>query len=130
MRTPSPSILLGLLLMPILAGSSGEASARTSIRRLCLEDIPDGHRLEHDPIPLGCQLIDCCADCPASGPLTWRVKVTGVAVTSAAVTFSGFPAGQRFQVDGDGRATERGAIAGRGETFIRDLHTPLDGSVL
>ena len=129
MRNLSPSILLGLLLMPILAGSSGEASARTSIRRLCLEDIPDGHRLEHDPIPLGCQLIDCCADCPASGPLTWRVKLTGEAVASVEVTFSGFPAGQRFQVDGDGRATERGAIAGRGETFIRDLHTPPDGSV-
>jgi hypothetical protein len=129
MHKPSRSPLIGLLLAAILGALPEEASARTSIQRLCLEDLLDGRRLEQIRVPLGCQLTDCCADCPASGPLTWRVKVTGEAVTSAAVTFSGLPAGQRFQVDGDGRATERGAVAERGETFIRDLHTPPDGSV-
>jgi hypothetical protein len=109
MHERSPAILISLLLVSVLTTAPDRACARSTIQHLCLEDLLDGNGLERIAIPPGCQLIDCCADCPASSPLTWRVRVLGEAVASVGIEFEDLPAGQRFQVEGDGRPTARGA---------------------
>jgi hypothetical protein len=55
--------------------------------------------------------------------------VSGAALAAVDVAFEGLPPEPRIRVEGDGQATQRGAAAGRGETFIHNLHEPSDGSV-
>ena len=41
------------------------------------------------PIPVGCELVDCCPGCPGPGPIEWRVRFESKIGTSAELLFEG-----------------------------------------
>jgi hypothetical protein len=41
------------------------------------------------PIPVGCELVDCCPGCPGPGPIEWRIRLDSTVATSAELRFEG-----------------------------------------
>jgi hypothetical protein len=40
------------------------------------------------PIPVGCEVVDCCPGCPKPDVLDWRIRLEGDLVKSAVLKFS------------------------------------------
>ena len=113
-----------------LAIALGAADARGGpwdhLVTFCIDDVralPE--RIGQIPIPLGCELIDCCPMCP--GPtarvLDWRVQIAGQTLDSVAIEFEGLPDAESLRLDGDGHTTKVGAVVGRRGATLYGLHT-------
>lgn len=95
------------LLLMVLAGvSSAGAYDQVAADRICLADVPrfDAQR----PIPIGCEVIDCCPGCPGSGPIELRVNVDSRILAGAELTFEGLGAEELRRVRVAGKARPRG----------------------
>lgn len=107
MRRPLLSLLLALL-SPPLHGYEYAASDR-----ICVADIPrfDTRR----PIPIGCEVVDCCPGCPGTGPVELRINVDSRILSGAELTFEGLKTDElaRLRVAGKPRpARDRLLVAG------------------
>lgn len=110
--------LLASALAAAAAVGAGPASAWEITEPVCIDDaLLDPNVVKDLEIPLGCELIDCCTDCPAGAPLDWQVTVEGKAVSAAQLRFEK----ARPRVDGAGRASERGVQLEVGTTRLYGL---------
>lgn len=58
--------------------------------RICLaEAIPFDKQA---PVPVGCEIIDCCPGCPGAGPIEWRITLDAKIMTRAELRFEGLGA--------------------------------------
>ncbi|HZI67004.1 MAG TPA: zinc-dependent metalloprotease family protein [Thermoanaerobaculia bacterium] len=97
----------------------------TIFARICFGDfvrIPE--LVEIGPIPVGCEIIDCCPGCPGPGPIDWRILVAGDPIESAVLTFEGLPPerARAIGIEGDARWLEGGQLRiGKGEVILKGL---------
>jgi len=79
------------------------------------------------PIPVGCELVDCCPGCPGTGPIEWRIKFESKLATSAELRFDGLSREQIDKLDVRGTAKRDGEriVLRPGSTRIGGI--PQDG---
>jgi hypothetical protein len=76
------------------------------------------------PIPIGCEVIDCCPGCPGPGPIEWRVNVRGKVLEQVSFEFEGLPQDAKIRVDGRG-SFEQGVLRlAPGETRVTGFMSP------
>lgn len=86
---------------------------------ICIEQIVD---FRPKPIPVGCEIVDCCEGCP--GPpfdLDWRIRFESVGIEAMVLEFENLdPAvAQELQIEGPGEwISENELKLGQGETLI------------
>lgn len=115
-------VLAALLALAAAAGSRpAAASPRDHLVLWCIEDVrlipPRVRRL---PIPVGCELVDCCPGCPGPGPLDWQVRVGGAPLASVGVHFEGLAPGP-IEMEGDAMPAPGGAVVGPRGATLRGL---------
>jgi hypothetical protein len=63
---------------------------------------------ETAPIPVGCEIVDCCPGCPGPGPIEWRIRIDTKIETHAELTFEGLSKAQLGKLKIDGAAKRDG----------------------
>jgi hypothetical protein len=58
------------------SGIAFESHAQYKVRdRICIADLRKAPPvLPANPVPIGCELVDCCPGCPGGGLIEWRVS--------------------------------------------------------
>lgn len=86
---------------------------------------------ERLPIPVGCEVVDCCPGCPGPGPLEWRIRIGGTELAGAELSFDGLSPKDLEQLKLSGNAKLEGnrIIIGQGETVIAGLPETVAGKV-
>jgi hypothetical protein len=80
-------------------------------------------------IPVGCEIIDCCPECPSLDPMLidWLVRVDGDPFEAIVLRFENLTPAmlKRLQIEGNAKWLEgfRLQIRGRGEVAIRGFST-------
>jgi class 3 adenylate cyclase len=91
---------------------------------ICIEDaVMVPRHIGKIPIPLGCELIDCCPGCPGAQPrvLDWRVQIAGRSLESLELGFEADANPRSLRFDGDAKTTSKGAVVGRKGATLRGL---------
>src|SRR5437773_4697569 len=108
MRTDAvlaPLLFLVCCICPAVAAALGNSV----INRVCIPEAvtapPFG---KGTPVPVGCQLVDCCPGCPGPGPVDWRVSVDGKVLAGAELRFEGLTANDLKQLKIAGAAKLQG----------------------
>lgn len=81
-----------------------ETLPRDQLATVCWPELAKVRTLtELDPIPVGCELVDCCPGCPKPESLEWRIRLEGGPVQSATLKFDNLSPEQvaRLKFDGD-----------------------------
>ncbi len=93
------------------------------VGRICLEEIIIIEELDPGPVPVGCEVIDCCPGCPGPGWLEWRILVEGDPLADLTLQWENFPAEEMKQVEIEGQAEWDGANlrVGAGKTILRQV---------
>lgn len=60
------------------------------------------------PIPVGCEIVDCCPGCPAPGPIDWRIRLDTKVATRAELRFEGLSKAQLGKLKISGAAKRDG----------------------
>ena len=84
------------------------------------------------PIPVGCEVIDCCPGCPAREPIDWRIKVDGTAVSEVLFEFKNLDPmiSKKTSVEGKGFWAKPNILSVcAGEVVLRGLMAPQGGRV-
>lgn len=105
--------------------------------KLCPEDAIELPELlveltEDRPIPVGCEVVDCCPGCPGPGPLDWKIRLDAQFLKGAELRFEGLGRKQLadLKMSGNVELTERGTLVlGGGEVSISGLPAEVDGRV-
>lgn len=101
--------------------------------RICPEKIVDITTLIKDiPIPVGCEVIDCCPGCPGPGFIDWRIRIDKTIMQGATLRFEGLPRTSlgQLKISGPAKITEQGEIKlGAGEISISGLPAEINGRV-
>lgn len=133
MRYFKPLVLSAFLLF---GSSSVMAINWDFLFRFCPEDFvkipPFSVFLEDIPIPVGCEVIDCCPGCPGPGNIDWRINIDKTRFQGATLRFEGLTQKNlaQLQIKGDAKITDKGEIAlGSGEIRISGLPVEIDGRV-
>lgn len=81
--------------------------------------------LEDVPIPVGCEVVDCCPGCPGPEVIDWRILVEGEAFEIIALSFDGLgpEAMKNLQVKGGEFDAQGQLLLTPGETTISGLPT-------
>lgn len=79
--------------------------------------------IETVPVPVGCEVVDCCPGCPGPGPIDWKVRVDGQMMQSAVLRFEGLgPEGlRRLKLSGNARLEKDRIVFGPGESGVAGL---------
>jgi hypothetical protein len=119
---------LRILVFLLAAFPSVVLAQRFVVQRLCFarELVPPP--LKPFPIPVGCEIIDCCPGCPEVGPLDWRIQIDGRVLQGAVLKFEGMDAAElkRVKISGNPRLVGDGILLQRGISMISAL--PASGS--
>lgn len=103
------------------------------IYRFCPEEIFEVPRIIEDiPIPVGCEVIDCCPGCPGPGFLDWKIRIDKAAMKGATLRFEGLNQKilSQLKISGNAKISEKGEILlGTGEISISGLPAEVDGKV-
>jgi hypothetical protein len=130
MRYFKPLVLSAVLL---LGPSSVMAIHWDLWFRFCPEEFIEIPRfLEEIPIPVGCEVVDCCPGCPGPGIIDWRINIDKTRFQGATLRFEGLDQKSVAQlvIKGDAKVNEKGEIAlGSGEIRITGLPAEIDGRV-
>jgi len=88
--------------------------------------------IEDIPIPVGCELVDCCPGCPGPGFMDWKIYIGKGAIQGAKLRFEGLSQKslRQLKISGDAKITDKGEILlGFGEISISGIPTEIDGKV-
>ena len=118
----APAFLLAL-------ASHAAAGHWTTFGRGCwpeVVEIPDFTR--EWPVPVGCEVIDCCPGCPGPGPIDWQILVDDKVTEFATLRFEGLSqaALSRLRLGGAARLAEGAIVVGPGRSTIGGF-PPMDG---
>jgi hypothetical protein len=131
LRAPLTAFVAALILSVFSAVQAGPGSNFDGEWRWCLDeivDIPDDLFELH--IPVGCELVDCCPECPGIEPtIYWRVRLEGLAFESASLKFDRLPKdiAARLKVSGSAQGTADNLLVARGEALISGLPVEIAG---
>jgi hypothetical protein len=112
-----------LALSAALAPSASSALPYTILDRLCIGELLEPPPFRTAPVPVGCELVDCCPGCPGAGALEWRVNIDSGYLSGAEVRFEGLTANELKQLKLTGKAKLAGdrILLGPGPSRIRGL---------
>ncbi len=103
------------------------------LHRFCPEEIFAVLPLiEEIPIPVGCEVVDCCPGCPGPGFLDWKIRIDKTAMQGAKLRFEGLSQKSlsQLKISGDAKIIDKGEILlGTGEISISGLPAEIDGKV-
>lgn len=122
-----------LLAAAILACPSTVAAFKDKIERVCVGDaIMKPPIALPGPIPVGCELVDCCPGCPASGPFEWRMNVDATVLTGAELRLQGLGQAQlkQLQISGNAKLEGDRIHLGRGESKIEGIPASATGKII
>lgn len=91
--------------------------------RICVQDLA---RLIawQEKLPLGCELVDCCPDCPRDAPLDLAVRVSGELLAGVEIRL---PSGERASAArGETRLPGIGRVGGEGPVPLATLSVEID----
>lgn len=101
--------------------------------RFCPEEIIEIPPLiEEIPVPVGCEVIDCCPGCPGPGYIDWKIRVDEIMMQGASLRIEGLDRKRMSQlkISGNAKLTEKGDILlGTGEISISGLPEEVNGRV-
>jgi len=93
---------------------------------LCLEwfitELPE---FVAEPIPVGCEVIDCCPGCPGPWPLDWYIQISEGPIEAIDLEFQNLPDrdAKRINVEGNGRKLRGNLIrVGKGNTILHGIN--------
>ena len=101
-----------------------ESYAQVTVReRICIAEVRKAPPLlPAKPIPIGCELVDCCPGCPAGGQIEWRVSIEGRILSGAEIGLHGLSAEQLGRVKPQQGRVDQGRLQLRpGVTTIQGL---------
>jgi len=113
-----------LLLLAAAGGIASECQAQYKVRdRICIADVRKAPPvLPANPIPIGCELVDCCPGCPGGGQIEWRVSIEGKILSGAEIALQGLSAEQLGRVKAQRGRVDQGRLQLRpGVTTIQGL---------
>ena len=99
------------------------------VRVLCIEDFRFID-FEPPPIPVGCEVIDCCPGCPGPEMFDWRIHIAGDLIESVNLEFLNLPdeAAKAVTVKGDIKRPGANVFQMKAkETWIRGLPGSVEG---
>jgi hypothetical protein len=119
---------LRILVFLLAAFPSVVLAQRFVVQRLCFARELAPPPLKPFPIPVGCEIIDCCPGCPGVGPLDWRIQIDGRVLQGAVLTIEGMDAAElkRVNFSGNARLVGDRILLQRGISMISAL--PASGS--
>ena len=101
--------------------------------RFCPEEIIKVPELIEDiPIPVGCEVVDCCPGCPGPGFLDWKIRIDKTVIQGATLRFEGLSKKSlsQLKIRGEAKITDNGEILlGSGEISISGLPNEIKGQV-
>lgn len=129
MRYLRPAGLIATLLLAIAAPAA--AGHWTTFGRGCwpeIVEIPDFTR--EWPVPVGCEVVDCCPGCPGPGPIDWQILVDENVTKLATLRFEGLSQADlsRLKLGGSARLKEGAIEVGPGRSSIGGF-PPYDGDM-
>jgi len=115
----------GLLLVLLGSASPARAFNHGLSERFCLADVvlPATALQKRAPVPVGCELVDCCPGCPGAGPVEWRIAIDAKILAGAELRFEGLSAADLKHLKVTGKAKRQGdrIVLRPGESRIRGL---------
>lgn len=101
------------------------------VQRICIGREVESRVPKPFPIPVGCEIIDCCPGCPGVGPLDWRVQIDGQVLQGAEVRFEDMGADElkRIRLSGNAKLVGDRILLQRGTSMISGLPAPTAGRV-
>jgi len=97
-------VALGLSLYPAFAAAMNYAI----LQHACIRGAIPVPPFDTAPIPVGCEIVDCCPGCPGLGPLEWRIRLDGKIATRAELRFEGMLKEQFAKLKIEGAAKREG----------------------
>ncbi len=98
--------------------------------RICFEDlIVVIEEWKVGPIPVGCEVIDCCPGCPGPGFIDWRIRFEGDPAESLVLQFENLSeeAARKVVIEGNARWAEGNRlVVGKGETILKGFPGDMD----
>jgi hypothetical protein len=80
------------------------------------------------PIPVGCELIDCCPGCPPARSLDWRITTKTSTLEGAQLRFEGpAPEARTLKIDGNARLEGERIVLSRGSATIKGVPASTTG---
>ncbi len=117
----------------LLGNTTTQALHWNVLFNLCPEEIIQVPPMIVDrlPIPVGCEVVDCCPGCPGPGPLEWRINVDGNRFDGAVLRFEGLGSDNLKQLKFSGNVQLEGEsiIIGPGSSSISGLPDTVLGNV-
>ena len=128
-RIKAISFLLALMVLP----SVSYAINWNLFSRLCPEEVPRFiPEIEDIPIPVGCEVVDCCPGCPGPGYIDWRIRVNPAVMRGAVIRFEGLDEKNLMSLkfEGEAKLGDKGeVILGTGDIVISGLPEQVNGQV-
>jgi hypothetical protein len=116
-------VRLAALIPAVVLAFAAQAAAGNwkTFGRACVPEwveIPDF--MEELPVPVGCEVVDCCPGCPGPGPLDWEILVDEKITKSVTLRFDGISQGalSRLKLGGSARLVEGAIVVGPGKSSI------------
>jgi hypothetical protein len=102
-------------------------------QRLCPQEMVEIPPMIEDlPIPVGCEVIDCCPGCPGPGFIDWRIRIDENLLRGARLRIEGLSEKQlsELKLSGNARLDKQGVIQlGSGEIGIAGIPEQVNGQV-
>lgn len=90
-------VLHGLLSAALALAAQGAAARGPDlVEEVCVRDLVRARPLGPLPVPVGCELVDCCPGCPSATPIELRIDLDTRVVSQAELHFEAL-ASQEFE---------------------------------
>ena len=103
-------------------------SPAAALPPICFGELPRWFAREQR-IPVGCEVIDCCPNCPANARIDWRVTLAGEAIGGAEIRVPGADAPHSLG-PGETRLASIGSAHAAEPATLATLRLEPDGAVL